>query len=123
TAAADDRLNPGGGWVSRLCFEPAAGVWALEQLLRPLVEERRLVLLMRYRAVAAERDGDRVRSVTFRHLDGPERVEVRASFVLDATELGDLLPLAGVEYVSGAEGRDETGEPGAHEGPPAAWCV
>src|SRR5438876_2825634 len=35
-------LNPGNGWVSRLCFEPAAGVRAIEALLSPFVEAGRL---------------------------------------------------------------------------------
>ena len=40
------------------------------------------------------------------------------AYVLDATELGDLLPLLPVPYVSGAESRDQTGEPHARaEGP------
>jgi len=39
-----------------------------------------------------------------------------APFFIDATELGDLLPLAGVEHVIGAEGQDETGEPHALAG-------
>ena len=33
--------------------------------------------------------------------------------LLDATELGDLLPLAGVEHVIGAEGQSQTAEPHA----------
>jgi hypothetical protein len=121
-AAAQEALNPGNGWVSRLCFEPAAGVWALARLLEPFEEDGRLVMLLRHRAARAEVAGDTVRSVAFRHLDGEERVEVRASFVLDATELGDLLPLTGAEYVTGAESAAETGEPGAREGAPAPWC-
>lgn len=35
---------------------------------------------------------------------------MRAPWFVDATELGDLLPLAGVEHVTGAEGRAATGE-------------
>jgi FAD dependent oxidoreductase len=35
------------------------------------------------------------------------------SYFLDATELGDLLPMTGTEYVTGAESREETGEPHA----------
>ena len=41
---------------------------------------------------------------------------VHAGYVLDATELGDLLELAGVEHVVGAESQDETGEPHALPG-------
>ncbi|HJP82811.1 MAG TPA: FAD-dependent oxidoreductase, partial [Fimbriimonadaceae bacterium] len=40
-----------------------------------------------------------------------------AKYVLDATELGDLLPLAEVESVSGAESKAETQEPHALDGP------
>ena len=47
---------------------------------------------------------------------GQERT-LTAPYFLDATELGDLLPMTGVEYVTGAEARDRTGEPHA---PPSA---
>ena len=43
--------------------------------------------------------------------------------VLDATELGDLLPLAGVEYSTGAETIAETGEPHAQPIEPKPHCV
>ncbi len=36
-----------------------------------------------------------------------------APYFLDATELGDLLPMAGVEFVTGAEAQAKTGEPHA----------
>lgn len=112
-ARSQERLNPGNGWVSFLCFEPRAGLWALDQLLTPFVEAGRLRILLRHRAVSAEVEDDTVRAVTFRHLDGEEHVQVRAAFVLDATELGDLLPLTGTEYVTGAESGLATGEPSA----------
>ncbi len=122
-AAANRALNPGGGWVSHLCFEPAAALWALDQLLLPYEAEGRLVILLRHRAVRAETDGDQVRSVIFRDLDGDSRLEIRAAFVLDATELGDLLPLAGVEYVCGAESAEDTGEPHARRDGPSPESV
>nr|WP_240969007.1 FAD-dependent oxidoreductase [Streptomyces sp. HNM0575] len=40
-------------------------------------------------------------------------VTVTARYVLDATEGGDLLPLTGTEYVTGAESRERHGEPSA----------
>lgn len=39
----------------------------------------------------------------------------RAPYVLDATETGELLPAAGVEYVTGFESSNDTGEPHAPE--------
>src|SRR5690606_3661464 len=37
-------------------------------------------------------------------------VDITAGYVIDATELGDLLPLTGTEYVTGTESKGETGE-------------
>jgi hypothetical protein len=61
--------------------------------------------------------GDAVRSVTFGSLCGGQPVTVNGRYFIDATELGDLLPLSGTEYVSGAESMAETGEPHAVNGP------
>lgn len=103
-------LNPGLGSVSRLCAEPRVAVAVLEAMLAPYVGGGRLTVLREHRAVAAEVEGDRVRSILVRGLrEGRERV-LRAPWFVDATELGDLLPLARVEYVTGNEGRSVTGE-------------
>ena len=110
-ARADKRLNPGGGWVSRLCCEPRAALAGIEALLAPQVESGRLIVLFGSRPVATEVDGDRLRSV---RLETPgEPLTVVAPFFVDATETGELLPLAGVEHVTGSESQAETGEPHA----------
>src|SRR5262249_5732777 len=44
--------------------------------------------------------------------DGGETV-LTAPYFLDATELGDLLPMTGTEFVTGFESQRETGEPHA----------
>lgn len=109
------RINPGGGWVSRLCHEPRLALAVLESMLAPHIANGRLTLLLGHRPVAASVHGDRVESVTFEAVAGGRRRVVSAPWVLEATELGDLLPLAGVEHVTGAESRSETGEPSAPE--------
>src|SRR5207244_3934973 len=63
-------------------------------------------------------DGDRVRAVTFADRESGGTRTISALYVLDATELGDLLPLANVEHVTGRESRADTGEPNAVDGPP-----
>jgi hypothetical protein len=115
-ARANPRLNPGGGSVSRLCAEPSVYEATMRAMLQPHVMRGHLRLFCWQKPVAASTDGDRVTSVTFRHLLTGEERTVHAGYVLDATELGDLLPLAGIEYVSGAESRADTGEPHAVEG-------
>jgi hypothetical protein len=114
-------LNPGNAWVSELCFEPRVAVEVIEEMLAPFVTSGRLTILREHQLVAAQMEGDTVRSVTLARVDdrratpdhgagqGAPAVVV-ARYFLDATELGDLLPLTGAGYVTGAESRGETGE-------------
>jgi FAD dependent oxidoreductase len=110
---ASRHFNPGNGNVSRLCHEPRAALAVLTGLLAPYCSGNRLRVLLDHEPVRAEVQGDRVRAVTVRdRTTGRERALV-APYFLDASELGDLLPLAGAEFVTGAEGHDQTGEPHA----------
>jgi hypothetical protein len=109
-------LNPGNGNVSALCHEPRVALAALEALLQPFRAGKQLVTLLKHRPIAAETQGDRIRAVTLENLHSGEQVQINAGFVLDATELGDLLALAGVEHVVGSESQAQTGEPHALPG-------
>jgi len=106
-------LNPGAGWVSKLCHEPRVALGVLEEMLAPWRSSGRVTLLERVRPTSATTDGDRVTSVTLGSLVGGEPVTVAAALVVDATETGELLPLTGAEYVTGFESNRETGEPSA----------
>lgn len=128
-ARARRELNPGGGSVSRLCHEPRVALAVLEQMLAPYENSGRLTVLRRHVPVRAETAGDRIAAVDARSLDTGDVVHLVGRYFLDATECGDLLPLAGAEYVTGAESRDETGEPHAVPGAPKpadmqgfTWC-
>lgn len=112
SVAADPLFNPGTGWVSRLCHEPKVGLGVLERMLPPSVE-----VLLRHKPIDALTNGDTVEAVRFLDLDTGEKSTIWADFVLDATELGDLLPLTGTEYGLGAESKAQTGEPNALDGP------
>jgi hypothetical protein len=112
-ALAKVDLNPGNGGVSKLCHEPRVALAVLTGMLAPYMSSRNLLVLLEHVPVAADVDGARVRSVTIRDVRfGDERTLV-APYFLDATELGDLLPLAKVEFVTGFESRKKTGEPHA----------
>lgn len=113
-ARTHPRLNPGNGWVSRLCHEPRVALAVLQQMLAPYVASGRLRILLRTRVISAEVEGDRVAAVTVEGV-GEGRVVLSGRYFIDATELGDLLPLANVEHVIGAESRRATGEPSAPE--------
>jgi hypothetical protein len=115
-ARADPLLNPGAAWVTALAYEPRAGQAVLYQLLAPHFAAGRVRLLLRHRPTAVASQGDRITAVTLHdESTGHDRVAT-ASLVLDATELGDLLELGGVEHVVGAESQTETGEPNALPG-------
>ncbi|HWB72434.1 MAG TPA: FAD-dependent oxidoreductase, partial [Egibacteraceae bacterium] len=115
TASARARafLNPGAGYVSRLCHEPRASRAVIEGLLAPHTAAGLLRVLRRHRAVAVDGDGDRVRAVTLAAAGGGPQVTVVAAYVLDGTETGDLLALSGTEYRTGSEAQAVTGEPHA----------
>ncbi|MEU7888402.1 FAD-dependent oxidoreductase [Microbispora bryophytorum] len=115
TAAARARsdLNPGAGWVSRLCHEPRVAAAVIEQMIAPYRSSGRLTVLQPYRPVSADTEGDRVTAVTVAHRDSGQQITLTAPYVLDATETGELLPLTGTEYVTGFESQADTGEPSA----------
>ncbi|MDB5042101.1 MAG: Succinate dehydrogenase/fumarate reductase,flavoprotein subunit, partial [Candidatus Eremiobacteraeota bacterium] len=69
---------------------------------------------------AAELAGNRVTAVRARPFYGVE-TRYHASFFLDATDLGELLPLANVPHRVGAESTAQTGEPFAPATPQPAW--
>ena len=105
-------LNPGAGRVSKLCHEPRVALAVIEAMLAPYRSAGLLTVLLGHKPVAAETDGGQVAGVRFESA-AAQPIEVSARYVLDATELGDLLPLAGIEHVTGAEAQSEYGEPHA----------
>ncbi|MCA2013806.1 FAD-dependent oxidoreductase [Cereibacter sphaeroides] len=115
-ARANPRLNPGQGNIGTLCHEPRIAVAVLNGLLAPAIAAGRLVLRHGLTPVAVETEGDRVRAVTFEMAEG-ETLVIAARLVIDATETGQLLPMAQVEHVLGAESREDTGELHAIDGP------
>jgi len=116
-ARRDPLLNPGAGWVSKLCFEPRVGLAVLHEMLAPHLSAGRITILTRHRPVAVAMEGDRARAVTVHDERANVERSLTAPYILDATELGDLLELGGVESVIGAESQAETGEPLAVDGP------
>ncbi len=112
-ARANKQLNPGDGNVSRLCHEPRVALAVLEAMLAPHVSSGRIEILREHVAMKADVHGDGVKAVTVRDLRSSRERVIQASYCLDATELGDLLPLTGTEFVTGFESAKETNEPHA----------
>ena len=109
-ARARQYLNPGDGSVSRLCHEPRVALAVLYEMLNPYISTGKLTLLMEYKAVAADVTGNKVHALKVAHVRSKDEVVLTAPYFVDATELGDLLPMTGTEYRTGAEAQSETNE-------------
>lgn len=114
-AASGGLSNPGKCYVSALCFEPRTGVAVLQKMLAGLPVRT----FLRTQVIDLERsgkDGAFVSALAYQ-FEKKSVVRIRMRYVLDATEAGDLLPLAKLPYVVGSEAKSETGEPHAAEAP------
>jgi hypothetical protein len=108
-------LNPGNGWVSPLCAEPKVFLTVLEGWMTKYTSKGNLKILRETVPISAETNGDKVQNVTLFDKNSGEEVCITAKYFVDATELGDLLPLTKTEFVTGSESSLETGEPSAKE--------
>lgn len=105
----EPRLNPGGGHVSPLTHDPRIALAVLEEMILPYLIQGTLQILRGFKPLEVHTSGDKIREVNF------GAFSVEADLVIDGTETGELLPLAGVEYRTGAEAQKEFSEPHAPE--------
>ena len=114
-AKARPNLNPGDGAVSRLCHEPRVAHAVMIDMLTQYLSTGQLTLLLQHKAQKAVVSNNSVSSLLVKDLKKGKSTTIVAKHFIDATELGDLLPLTGTEYVTGTESKAETGEMHAPE--------
>lgn len=112
-AKDDERLNPGKAWVSHISHEPKVALHVLQNMLAPYINSGRMTILYRFKPNQVEQMDDKITSVQLKNVDHDETIRVEADYFLDATETGELLPLANIPYVIGAESKAQTGEKNA----------
>jgi hypothetical protein len=110
-----EQLNPGNGLVSNICHDPRVTLHVLNEMLLPHLLTGRLQILRNTRVVSVKKERNKLQTMTLLNEAAGTKVEVDARYFIDATEAGDILPLAGMDYVTGAESKEETGEPHAVE--------
>lgn len=113
--AALPNFNPGNGFVSTLCHEPKVSLAVINNYLLPYQGSGRLTVATETVPVEAKVEGNLIKSVTVEALDGSSRRTVCAPYIVDATEIGDLISLAGAPFRTGAEAKSEFSEPSAPE--------
>ena len=109
-AKTNKNLNPGSGAVSRLCHEPRVALAVLNNMLAPYLASGKLTLLLQHKIEGADINGDKVKALKAHSLQTGDKIILTAPYFIDATELGDLLPLTKTEYATGAESRQNTHE-------------
>lgn len=107
----NSHFNPGRAGVSTLSHEPRVAQLVIEEMLASGISSRQLEVLREVTVCEVEVVGETIRRVRLKHLHSAETFEVEARFILDASETGEFLELAGIDHVTGAEGSMATGEP------------
>jgi hypothetical protein len=110
--------NVGQCWVSRISGEPKVWEAVIRERLEPLRGPAGIRdILTRNQLLSVRRfaHSGRYHFADFLNLDTGRITRVAAKYLLDATELGDGLDLAGSPWVVGQEARSEHGEPAAPE--------
>ena len=109
-AKSKEHLNPGNAVVSELCHEPRVSLAVLNELLAPYISSGKLTLMIEHQVISADYSGNRVRALKVISLHTGNETILVAPYFVDATEMGDLLPLTGTEFVTGTESRSDTQE-------------
>ena len=109
-AQQNEMFNPGNGSVSRLCHEPRVALAVLSNMFAPYLSAKKLTILLKHKISAAEKNGNRIVALQATNNKSDQLITLTAPYFVDATELGDLLPLTNTDFVTGTESKKETGE-------------
>jgi hypothetical protein len=108
TITDEATFNPGNAWVSNLCFFPQVAAEVIDELLAPYVACQRLTVLDETLPTAVSKKDATITHISCR--GNAQVYEIIPQQVIDASELGDILALANLDYVTGAEAQIDTGE-------------
>jgi hypothetical protein len=116
--------NVGQCWVSRVSGEPFVWAQAIQDRLVPLQGPLGIKqILLRHQLLDIRRypGNNRFSYADFLHLDTGRITRIGAQYLLDATETGDGLLLAGAPWTVGQEAASEYNEPHAPAEPHPEW--
>lgn len=108
---------PGYSGGDNFCFESDAALDVIMEMLEKHITRERLTILTRHKVVKAVDFNQRIASLNLVDLNNKLINQVTGWLFIDATDTGELLPLAGIEYSLGKESRAETDEAHAADAP------
>lgn len=107
-------FNPGcSDQQRRLSFEPKVGMKVLNDMLSFAVKSEKIYIFKPAKVIELYKDKQKITGAMIKNLKSGIKTKINAVIYIDATELGDLLPLAGIPYRKGAESFTQTHEPSA----------
>lgn len=101
------------------CF--AADPQIVREIFTELLRSAGVTVTFGAKVTAVDARGGSIHGITVASSSGVETL--LAKVYLDATDLGDLLPLCGVKWVIGAESKADTGEQAAEESVHPEWIA
>jgi hypothetical protein len=107
--------DPGRSSVSRLAAPPKVILDVLYEFINPYIQSGHIELFLNQELMDAVVDDDTVLSIDVKDIHTNHIQTFSGTYFLDATDLGELLPLTHTEYVTGAESKADTGELNALE--------
>lgn len=111
--AKSDTFNPGNGLVSNICHDPRVTLHVLNEMIMPYVLTNQLTVMLNTKVKEVKKTKRSIHEMIFTTNVTGGITQVTAAYFIDATETGDVLPLAGMDYIKGAEAKVDTGEPHA----------
>lgn len=99
------------GWISLTCFEPKKGRDFLHELAEA---EKNLTVLFETQLLKVLKKDSRITGAVFKNKNG-EEITINAGVTIEATEYGDVIALAGLQYRLGRDAKEDTKEPHAPE--------
>ena len=106
-------FNPGNGWVSRNSCDPRLSLKLINGMLEPFTKSKILDIFLNTSVIDAKKNNDTIEHIVLKNDSGVHTL--KANYFLDATDIGELLPITKTDYVTGAESFEETNEPHAPE--------
>ena len=98
----NDSVNT--GWVSKVLFEPSTGV----KILKEMTKAEQFLEVRTQSTLYALKKINGYWKASF--ISGNDTLQITATVMIDATELGDVAKMAGVSYDIGMDSRYETAE-------------
>ena len=108
-------FNPGAASVSNIAHDPRVALHVLNEMLLPYTLTNQLTIHLNTKVLQVVKTNRLLQEVVLKNTQTDSIQKISADYFIDAIEVGDMLPLANVEYVTGAEAKSETDEAHAVE--------